>query len=284
MAAAQTKEHEEGKHTKMQGKNDKRRKKKKKSRKQGKTTSEQENRIQGVSIATSLPVSATKPKRKPCHTICHHPALVDNDIKCHCCRCRPPPPRTNQLEPNKTALTRGLQQLKFHLLVEPVPLISRTGILPHDLPFHFCIRRQQYQYGCPSLSPPTSLVITLGGFCCVAYHVVSVIFFTKTPRSHRSVRHLVTAVSISHFSACAGSARSTITPHFILSTHFILSIHSVEKMTIHIRCCCFCCCLHIQPFFLHNICSTPSVLPDSSSQIHNLCGHRELKQKKTKRR
>ena len=33
-----------------------------------------------------------------------------------------------------------------------VPLISRTGTLPHDLPFHFSIRRQQYQYGCPSLS------------------------------------------------------------------------------------------------------------------------------------
>ena len=33
----------------------------------------------------------------------------------------PPPPRTNQRKPNKTAWTRGLSQLRFHLLVEPVP-------------------------------------------------------------------------------------------------------------------------------------------------------------------
>ena len=30
---------------------------------------------QGVSIATKLPVSATKPRRGPCHTICHLPAV-----------------------------------------------------------------------------------------------------------------------------------------------------------------------------------------------------------------
>ena len=34
-----------------------------------------------------------------------------------------------------------------------VPLISRTGTLTHDLPFHFCINRQQYQYGCPTPAP-----------------------------------------------------------------------------------------------------------------------------------
>ena len=33
----------------------------------------------------------------------------------------PTPPRTNQRKPNKTARTRGLSQLRFHLLAEPVP-------------------------------------------------------------------------------------------------------------------------------------------------------------------
>ena len=49
-----------------------------------------------------------------------------------------------------------------------VPLVSRTGTLPHDIPFHLWIRRQQYQYDSPSLPPPPSLVITLGVLCCVA--------------------------------------------------------------------------------------------------------------------
>ena len=92
MAAAQTKGHEEDKHTGMQGKKI-RKKRKTKSRKQGTKASKLENRTQGVTTATNLSVSATKPRRGPCHTICHIPALVGNGIKCYCCRCRALPPR-----------------------------------------------------------------------------------------------------------------------------------------------------------------------------------------------
>ena len=83
MTAAQTKGHEEDKHTGMQEKNKK--EKKNEQRKAGsKAQKKQENRTEGVSIATNLPVSATKPKRGPCHTICNLlPALVGNGIKCH---------------------------------------------------------------------------------------------------------------------------------------------------------------------------------------------------------
>jgi len=116
-------------------------------RKVGSKAQKQENRTQGVSIATNLPVSATKPRRGPCHTICHLPALVGNGIKCHCCRCRAPPPANKSTKTKQNCLDSGA-------VATQVPLISRTGTLPHDLPFHFCIRRQQYQYGCPSLSPP----------------------------------------------------------------------------------------------------------------------------------
>ena len=88
MAAAQTKGHEEDEHTGMQ---EKKKKRKKTSREQGTKASKQENRTQGVSIATNLPVSATKPRRGPCHTICHIlPAPIGNVIKCYCCRCRAP--------------------------------------------------------------------------------------------------------------------------------------------------------------------------------------------------
>ena len=79
MAAAQTKGHEEDKHTGIKEKKyqvEKKGKRKTKSRKQGTKASKQENRTQGVSIATNLPVSAAKPRRGPCHTICHLPALV----------------------------------------------------------------------------------------------------------------------------------------------------------------------------------------------------------------
>ena len=73
--AAQTKEHEEDKHTGTT------KEKMRKSRKQG-TTKKQKNRTQGVSVVTKIPVSATKPSRGPCHTICHLlPAFVGNGIK-----------------------------------------------------------------------------------------------------------------------------------------------------------------------------------------------------------
>ena len=42
----------------------------------------------------------------------------------------PPRPRTNQWKPKQTAWTRGLQQLRFHLLVEPVPVSYTHLTLP----------------------------------------------------------------------------------------------------------------------------------------------------------
>ena len=66
MNAAQTKEHEEEKHTAI-------RKEKKKRKKI----------VLKASIVTNLPVSPTKPSRGPCQTICHLlPALVNHGIKC----------------------------------------------------------------------------------------------------------------------------------------------------------------------------------------------------------
>ena len=80
-------------------------KRKTKSRKQGTKASKQENRTQGVSIATNLPVSATKPRRGPCHTICHLvSALVGSGIKCLCRRCRAPHPPRDQINENQTNL------------------------------------------------------------------------------------------------------------------------------------------------------------------------------------
>ena len=83
-----------------------RRKRKAKNEKQeARHKTKQENRTQGVSIATNLPVSAAKPRRGPCHTICQFlPALVGNGIKCHCCRCRASPPR-EQINENQTKYT-----------------------------------------------------------------------------------------------------------------------------------------------------------------------------------
>ena len=57
----------------------------------------------------------------------------------------PPLPRTNQRKTKQNCLDSGA-------VATQVPLFSRTVTLPHDLLFHFCIRRQQYQYGCPFLS------------------------------------------------------------------------------------------------------------------------------------
>ena len=56
------------------------------------------------------------------------------------------PPLREQISENQAEV------LEFGavLAATQVPL-SRTGTVPHDLPFRFCIRRQQYQYGCPSL-------------------------------------------------------------------------------------------------------------------------------------
>ena len=56
-----------------------------------------------MSIVTNLPVSATKSRWGPGHTICHLiPALVGNSILCHCCRCRAP--LREQVNENQTKL------------------------------------------------------------------------------------------------------------------------------------------------------------------------------------
>ena len=87
-------------------KDKKRKKQKTKSRKQGPKASKK-NRTQGVSIATNLPASATKPRRGPCNTICHLPALVGNGIKCHCCRCRARPPTNKSTKTKQNCLDSG---------------------------------------------------------------------------------------------------------------------------------------------------------------------------------
>ena len=135
VAGAQTKGHEENLDTGMQEKNRRRKVKTKNEKQEARHESKQAiNRTQGVSIATNLPVSATKPRRGPCHTICDLlPALVGNGINCRCCRCRAPrPPRTNQRKPKQNCLDSGA-------VATQLPLISRTGTLPHDLPFNFFV-------------------------------------------------------------------------------------------------------------------------------------------------
>ena len=62
--------------------------------------------------------------------------LNKRDNKCHCCRFRAPPIELNKNK-QKVPLTVGLKAILAHVL-----LMSRTGTLPHDLPFRFCIRRQ----------------------------------------------------------------------------------------------------------------------------------------------
>ena len=118
MTAAQTKEHEEDKHTGMA----------EKMRNVGGKTQKQENCTQGVYIVTNLPVSATKPRRGLCHTICHIlPALVGNGVKCHCCRRRVPPPANESTKTKQNCHDSGAEATQVTLI------ISRTGTLPHDL-------------------------------------------------------------------------------------------------------------------------------------------------------
>ena len=112
MAAAQTKGHEEDKHTEMQEKNKKiKEKRKTKSRKQGTKASKQENRTQGVywSIATNLPVSATSRDGDlvtPSAIFFLFSSASVSSVTA--AAVEPPPPRTNQRKPNKTVWTRGL--------------------------------------------------------------------------------------------------------------------------------------------------------------------------------
>ena len=123
MAAAQTEGHEEDKIYRDAGKNIRKERKEERktiSRKQGTKASKQENRTQAVSIAANLPVSATKPRRGPCHTVFFLLSLATVS-SVTAAAVQPSPPRTSQRKPNKTARTRGLSQLRFHLLAEPVP-------------------------------------------------------------------------------------------------------------------------------------------------------------------
>ena len=131
-----TKGHEKDKTCPDGGKKIREEKRITKSRNQDTKASKQENRTQGVSIATNLPVSATKPRRGRYHTICHlFPALVGNGTNCHCYRCRAPPPANKSTKTKQNCLDSGVVATQ----------VPRIGTLPHDLPFHFCIRRQQYQ-------------------------------------------------------------------------------------------------------------------------------------------
>ena len=128
MAAAQTKGRED-KHTVMQGKKNKKRTKRKRKRKVGsKAQSKRENRTQDVSIATNLPVSATKPRRGPCHTIRHLLLLLSATVSSFTAAAvEPPPPANKSTKTKQNCLDSGA-------VATQVPLISRTGTLPHDLP------------------------------------------------------------------------------------------------------------------------------------------------------
>ena len=80
MTAARTKQHEEDKHTGIR--TDEKKKRSKQGKKAGKS-------VLKASIVTNLSVSAAKPGRGPCGTICYLlPTLVDIGIKCQYCRCR----------------------------------------------------------------------------------------------------------------------------------------------------------------------------------------------------
>ena len=121
MAAAQTKGHEEDKHTGTQRKKKGKERKTKNEEVGSKARKKQaRTRTQGVSIAANLPVSATKPRRGPCHTVFFLLSLATVS-SVTAAAVQPSPPRTSQRKPNKTARTRGLSQLRFHLLAEPVP-------------------------------------------------------------------------------------------------------------------------------------------------------------------
>ena len=137
MTAAQTRQHDEEKHTgiRTDGEN-------KKSRKQG-TKKKQERRTPGV--------HSNKASR-----LCYEaePGTLSHCLPSSSCSRRqryqvsllplsPPPPSVNK----STKTKQNYQDSRA--VATRVPLISRTGTVPHDLPFHFCIRQQRCQYGCP---------------------------------------------------------------------------------------------------------------------------------------
>ena len=161
MAAAHTKGHEEDKHTEMQEKNKK--EKKNEKRKVGSKAQKQAKKIvvkasPQQQIFPSLLQSRDGDLAAPSAIFFLLSSATVSIVTA--AAVEPLTPRTSQRKPSKTAWTRGA-------VATQVPLISQTGTLPHDLSFRFCIRRQQYKYGCPPVSPPPSLVITLV-LCCVA--------------------------------------------------------------------------------------------------------------------
>ena len=84
-------------------------KQKTKSRKQSTKASKQENRAHGVSIATNLPVSATKPRQglaTPSAIFFLLSSAMVSSVSA--AAVEPPAPRTNQRKPNKTTWTRGI--------------------------------------------------------------------------------------------------------------------------------------------------------------------------------
>ena len=86
-----------------------------------------------ASTVTKLHVCATKPSRGPCHAICHLlPTLVNSGTKCHYCRCRAPPSVTKFTKPEQN-------DQDSWVVVTQVPLIGRTGTLPHSLSFRFFV-------------------------------------------------------------------------------------------------------------------------------------------------
>ena len=137
MTAARTKQHLDEKHTGIPAKY-------KKIRKQGK---ERDNRTQGVnSIKASRLCYEAEPGTLS-------PALPSSSYSRRQRYQVPALPLSRPTSENKsTKTTQNFQD--SGVTATQVPLSSRTGTLPHDLPFRLCIRRQRYQYGCPPLPLP----------------------------------------------------------------------------------------------------------------------------------
>ena len=111
MAAAQTKGHEEDKHTGMQAKNKKIKERKTKGRKQAQKQARKSysRRLHGNTLPHHLPSSLFCSCRQR-----YNVSLLPLSTPL-------PPPVNKSTKTKQAAWTRGLYQLRFHLLVEPVP-------------------------------------------------------------------------------------------------------------------------------------------------------------------
>ena len=97
----------------------------------------QENCAQGVHSNKASRLYATKPSRGPCHTIRHLlPALVDIGRYQVSLLPLSSTPSVNK----STKTNQNCQESGAVTTQVPLSIDSRTGTLPHDLPFHFCIR------------------------------------------------------------------------------------------------------------------------------------------------